>query len=151
MRKYELFPHHCHLLWYHYPHSFFSWFRTVCMPYPMPRLIFEWLWLASFTSNIFQSSPRPPVVILKRFPPMTCVITLTYWIWRAATAAWVNIMVSDIKTNLISPKYLHCRLKEAGIQIHIINNLPSNLRLHCKVNLEVLLRPFQDLFIAIWP
>ena len=48
-----LYPHQ--LLWYNYPHSLFSWYRTVCMHYPILKLIFNRGILACFTSNIFRA------------------------------------------------------------------------------------------------
>src|ERR1700761_7761349 len=57
------------------------------MHYLIPKLIFDWVISASFTSNIFQSSPGPLVVISKRFPPMTCITPLTYWIVRGCCSS----------------------------------------------------------------
>ena len=87
-----LFLHHHHLLWYHYPHSFSSWYRTVCMHYVIPKLIFHWVISESFTSNISQSSSGPLVVILKSFPPVTCITPLTYWIVRGCYTSLLNLI-----------------------------------------------------------
>ena len=94
-----------------------------------PRSNFHWLplnpqYLLSWHTSCIQDPSRSWHII--------CVIPLTYWIWGggAATAVWVNIMVSYIKTKLISLKYIHCKLKEAVIQTHIINNPPPDLSLH---------------------
>ena len=65
----------------------FSWYRTVCMHYPILKLIFHWVISTSFTSNITQSSPGPLVVMSKRFPSITCTIPLTYWIWRGCSSS----------------------------------------------------------------
>ena len=59
MRKYGLYPYHHHLLRYNYRHSWISWYRTVCMHYPILKLIFDWEISAYLTSNIFRALQGP--------------------------------------------------------------------------------------------
>ena len=145
MRKSCLCLYHHHLLWYDYPHSLFSWYRTVCMHYPILKLIFNLGISVCFTSNIFRAPQGPWQSSQKYFPLWSASLHSLIGSGGATTAVSVDIMVSDIKSTLTFPKSIHCRLKEPGIQTHIINNPPLNLRVHPKANLEVLFEAFSRL------
>ena len=132
MRKYGPCLYHHHLLWYNYPHSWFSWYRTVCMHYPIFRLIFNWGISACFTSNIFRALHGPWWSSQKDFPLWPASLHSLIGSGGVTTAISVDTMVSDIKSTLTFPKSIHCWLKEPGIQTHIINNPPPNLRVHSK-------------------
>ena len=132
MRKYCLCLYHHHLLWYNYPYSWFYWYRTVCMQYPILKLIFNWGMSACFTSNIFRALHGPWRLSQKDFPLWPASLHSLIRSGGVTTAVWVDIMVSDIKSTLTFPKSIHDRLKKSGIQTHIINNPPPYLRVRSK-------------------
>ena len=116
------------------------------MHYPILKLIFDWGMSASFTLNIF----RAPQVLWwssqKNFPLWPASLHSLIESGGVTTAVWVDIMVSDIKSTLIFPNPIHFRLQKSGMQTHIINNTPLNLRVHCKkANFEVLFEAFSRL------
>ena len=112
MRKSCLCLYHHHLLWYDYPHSLFSWYRTVCMHYPILKLIFNLGISVCFTSNIFRALRGPWQSSQKYFPLWSASLHSLIGSGGITTAVSVDIMVSDIKSTPTSSNPTHCELKQ---------------------------------------